>query len=163
MRKACFAIIGIVGLVSACGSPDTLHDFRLKRGAGPDAFSVTTQRPLEAPSDFSNLPAPGGTNRADVNPSQDLNAALGARGSSSAIPASDGALLAHTARFGREADIRATLDAADAQFRKRRARVPGLIGGNGYFAAYRFMSLDARAELERFRAAGVKTPTAPPQ
>ena len=163
MRKACLALIGTVGLVSACGSPDTSHDFRLKRGAGPDAFAVTTQKPLEAPSKFANLPAPGGTNRRDLNPARDLNLALGARGASSAIPASDGALVAHTARFGRESDIRADLDAADAQFRKRRGRVPGIIGGRGYFAAYRFMSLDAHAEFERFRAAGVNTPTAPPQ
>jgi hypothetical protein len=38
-----------------------------------------------------------------------------------------------------------------------------LFNTNVYFSAYREMSLDRYAELERLRRAGVRTPAAPPE
>lgn len=82
------------------------------------------------------------------------------------VPASDGALVTAASRNGVDPAIRQTLAAEDATFRNRRSRFRlfGLFGGRDrYFRAYARQALDAYAELARFRAAGVATPTAPPQ
>jgi len=120
--------------------------------------------PLTVPDTLSlPEPTPGGANRTDPNPTGQAIAALGGRQSASVaggVPTRDAALVAHASRNGVEADIRAALAAADEA--RRSSRLGGLFGRGGYFGLYARDALDAQAELARFRAAGVATPTAPP-
>lgn len=138
-------------------------------GAGPDEFSVVPVRPLELPPTTAlPPPTPGGNNLADPRPRSDAAAVLGGAGaalSAGGIPASDAALVAQASRNGLDPTIRQTLAAEDAAFRSR-AGTLGLFnpfGRDRYFPAYRRQALDAYAELERFRAAGVAVPSAPPE
>jgi hypothetical protein len=135
---------------------------------GPDEFAIVPTRPLEMPSDFAALPppTPGASNRADRNPQAELVAALGGRPAAlGAVPAADGAVVAHATRFGVTPGIRDQLATEDLEFRRRNRGRPleRLFNVNTYFRAYREMSLDRYAELERWRAAGARTPAAPPQ
>lgn len=157
--------IAIAGLLTACGSQQQDAGSARTALSGPDPFMIVPHRPLQEPQDFSALPdpTPGGANRADIDPRADAVVAMGGRPSriSDGVPVSDQALLAHTARFGRDADIRATLLSEDQRrlggvFRR------GRVQGAKYFARYADMALNAYTELARFRAAGVATPTAPP-
>jgi len=59
--------------------------------------------------------------------------------------------------------IRQTLATEDAAFRNRQTRFGWFRGRNRYFAAYSRQALDAYSELQRFRNAGIATPSAPPQ
>lgn len=162
-----FILIAVLGL-TACGSQGGLRDMRNPSG-GPDEFSVVPGAPLELPETLSlPVPTPGGQNRTDATPNADAIAALG--GSPSAafaggIPAADQGLVSHAGRNGIDADIRSALAAEDAAFRARRTRTGlfSFLGGDRYFRAYARQKLDAYAELDRFRAAGVQTPTAPPR
>ncbi len=161
--KIILAIAACIAL-SACASRGGLHDFRLKPGEGPDEFKVTTQKPLEQPADYTALPPPGGgTNRADLNPNAQAAEALGGTLRSPGIPSADGALVRHTGRYGREENIRATLDTEDEQYRKRRGAFRVLGRGDRYYSVYAGQALDARAEQDRFRNRGVTVPSAPPQ
>lgn len=152
--------------LSACGGGGGLRDFR-STSAGPDEFAVTPSQPLQAPPSFSELPEPtlGGTNRADPAPRVDAVSALGGRVQSGGVPASDGALVTYASRRGVDPQIRSELASADRAFRDRRSRVrvPFTRRASRYYSAYAGQSLDAYAELERFRAAGVRVPTAPPR
>lgn len=138
------------------------------RGDGPDEFLIVPARPLEQPESFSALPTPtpGGFNRTDQRPLEDSVAQLGGqRGSPNApVPGGDAALVNHASRFGREANIRASLAAADAQFRKRQARLTQIriVNDDVYAQAYRREALKAGRVAEQFRRAGIPTPTAPP-
>ena len=158
------AIVTLLALaLSACGGNGRLH--RLDAGAtGPDEFSVIPMRPLAMP-DALTLPAPtpGGVNLADPNPRGAAMAALG--GADGAGHAGDAALMAQVMRHGSDPAIRATLAQEDADFRRRAAALGGFnfLGRDRYFQAYARMALDAWAELTRFRAAGIATPSAPPQ
>lgn len=161
MRGVIF-VICVLGL-SACSGSRSLHDFD-NPGSGPDDFSVLPVAPLTLP-DTLDLPdpTPGGANRTDPNPTGQAIAALGGRqsaGVAGGIPSRDAALVAHASRNGVETDIRAALAAADAE--RRNGRFAGLFGRSGYFGLYARDALDAQAELARFRAAGVATPSAPP-
>jgi hypothetical protein len=84
---------------------------------------------------------------------------------SAAVPASDGALLAYAGRDGVAADIRPTLAEEDVKYRRKNngRLLERLFGVNVYYRAYRKQSLDQQAELERWRAAGAGTPSAPPR
>lgn len=156
-------------LLSACASSEPRL---LKIGAandGPDEFAILPGKPLQTPGNFTDLPTPtpGGSNITDQAPNADAIAALGGNPAvltRAGIPASDSALLTHAGRFGVSTNVRAELAQADLTFRQRRARLSFLRGfsGNRYFAAYQAQSLDQYLELERLRAAGVRTPTAPP-
>lgn len=161
MRGVIF-ILCMFGL-TACGGSKALHDFD-NPGAGPDDFAVLPVNPLILPSvlDLPN-PTPGGTNRTDPNPTGNAIAALGGRQSANVaggVPTRDAALVAHASRNGVEAGIRADLAAADVA--RRSSRLGGLFGRGGYFGLYARDALDAQAELARFRAAGIATPSAPP-
>lgn len=152
-------VLGLVALaLSACANADGSE--------GPDEFGVVPSLPLELPPTFSDLPppTPGASNRADVNPTADAAAALGGTLRDPGIPAGDGGLVSFASRFGVDPNIRAELFAADEQFRDRRGRLRflGLGRGDRYFSAYARQTLDAQAELARFRRAGVSVPTAPP-
>ncbi|PHQ96710.1 MAG: hypothetical protein COB40_07520 [Marinosulfonomonas sp.] len=129
-------------LVSACGN-------REKGSAGPDEFLILPGKPLQTPASFSELPdpTPGGANITDPTPVADAISVLGGNAttlSQTGIPAADGALLSYTSRYGVDAD-------ASVVIKKR--RLFGRLGGH---------ALDPYKELERLRALGVKTPSAPP-
>ena len=162
MRAA--ILIGVLGL-AACsgGEPDLLT----LRSDGPDEFAVLPNRSLETPPDLSALPPPGGASRSVIDPRAEAIAALGgdARArATGAVPASDAALVAGASRYGRADGIRERLAGEDLAFRRSNdARVlERMFGQNIYFRAYRGQALDPYAELERFRAAGVRTVAAPP-
>lgn len=167
MRATIFAAATLT-LLAACGGgglqPSTLS------GAGPDEFSVLPTLPMEMPASYAALPAPtpGGSNLTDPNPMGDAVAALGGRASAMSaggIPAADGALVAAAGRYGLDPAIRATLAAEDATFRRNRGRFGflGIFSRDRYYSAYASQSLDAYAELLRFRNLGVQVPSAPPQ
>lgn len=137
-------------------------------GEGPDEFAIVPNRPLQQPESFTELPppAPGAPNRVDPNPDADAIAALGGNPAavSRGIPASDSGLISHASRYGVGQNIRQTLAAEDLEYRRRKdgRLLERLFNVNVYYRAYRPMSLDKYAELERFRQAGVRTPSAPP-
>lgn len=169
MRRRLGAMILALGAVlSGCASTG-LRDIR-PPGPGPDEFLVLPFKPLDMPESFTDLPAPtpGGANRVDQNPRADAVAALGGRAAApdgQGVPASDGALLAQTGRYGVPADTRASLEQADARFRKRQSRATRfrLFPVDRYEQAYRREALDPFAEARRFRRAGIPTPAAPPE
>ena len=169
MRKA----TGIVILVLAAGiagcSNKGLMDLRSSTN-GPDEFLVLPNKPLEQPREYSSLPqpTPGGGNLIDPNPKADAVAALGGRPSwldAQGIPASDSALVTQVSRNGVPRDIRATLAAADAKFRKRQARGTRirLFPVDRYRQAYRRSALKPFDVTEQFRRSGFQTPTSPPE
>lgn len=83
-------------------------------------------------------------------------------GVSDQIPSSDIALVTRTDRFGRDGDIRQELAEADAEFRKRASLFSWQIRSeDNYDKAYRNQTIDPVFWLERYRAAGVRTPAAP--
>lgn len=167
MRKVLFGF-GIAILLSACVSGDRgLRDLR-SNGGGPDEFSVLPLNPLVLPTDTSVLPVPtpGGANLTDPAPNAEAVAALGGNPNAliaSGIPASDTALITAAGRNGVDPTIRQTLASEDAAFRTRRTRFGAFRGRDRYFSAYARQALDAYAELQRFRNAGIATPSAPPQ
>ncbi|OIQ68285.1 hypothetical protein GALL_501240 [mine drainage metagenome] len=158
--------------VAGCGSDKTPKLMNLQTNAhSPDEFSILPTKPLQMPKDMAALPspAPDGSNLADPTPVADAVTALGGKASAlqlqGGIPAADGALVAATDRFGVTAGIRAQLAAEDLRWRKRHPGkvLPRLFGANLYYDAYTPMTLDAYAELARWRAVGAATPSAPPK
>ncbi len=152
-------------VLAACSSGNpTLLNLRAD-GEGPDEFGVLPTRPLELPENLAALPTPtlGGTNRADPDPEADVAAALGGN-VNRATPGSS-SLVSHATRFGVADGIRDALAAEDLEFRRRNdGRILERIAAvNVYHRAYRVMALDRYVELERMRAAGIRTPAAPPQ
>ncbi|MEJ6404730.1 DUF3035 domain-containing protein [Yoonia sp. 2307UL14-13] len=166
MRARLIAIIALFAVTACTNTDRPLRELRAA-GNGPDEFAVIPQNPLQIPENRSlPTPTPGGTNLADPNPNAEAIAALG--GSAAArraggIPANDAALVGHASRNGVDPNVRAELAAADEAFRERRKRlnVFNPLGRDRYFPAYAGQSLDAYAELNRLRAAGIRTPTPP--
>ncbi|MCC5973355.1 MAG: DUF3035 domain-containing protein [Rubellimicrobium sp.] len=152
-------------VLAACGGGRGLHDLD-RTSWGPDEFSVLPALPLEIPPVLGlPPPTPGGVNRTDRNPVAEGVAALGGtqRAPGAGVPAADTALVAHAGRNGTDPAIRTTLASEDAAIRRGAGQgARGLFGGDRYFPAYAFMALDAYAEMARFRALGVRVPTAPP-
>lgn len=157
--------------LAACGDknkPPQLMNLRSSTN-GPDEFAIVPPKALEMPEDLAALPppTPGGENRTDQRPKDDAVAALGGkpRVASEHVPASDGALLAYAGRTGIAGDIRPTLADEDLKHRRKNngRLLERLFGTNVYFRAYRKQALDQQAELERWRAAGAGTPSAPPR
>ncbi|WP_147109389.1 DUF3035 domain-containing protein [Tateyamaria sp. syn59] len=166
MRLIACAMIAVTFL-AACSNQGLRQV--TSRSDGPDEFIVVPAKPLEQPDSFSALPqpTPGGFNRTDQRPLEDSVAALGGQRSSpnAAVPGSDGALVNHASRFGRDANIRATLAAADADFRQRQSRLTQIriVREDVYNQAYRRQALDPVRTAEQFQRAGVPTPLAPPR
>ncbi len=161
--------LGAMLAVAGCGTPrgDATDLMNLKSKDGPDEFAILPPKPLAMPENLAELPAPapGGTNRTDPTPEADAIVALGGKpGKAGGIPAADGALYAQAGRYGVDADIRTVLAAEDLDWRRdHKGRVlERLFNVNVYYRAYRKQSLDQYAELEHWRARGVKTPSAPP-
>ncbi|GGA94826.1 DUF3035 domain-containing protein [Allosediminivita pacifica] len=168
MRRAhVLASMTFLALAACGGGEPRLHELRSFSGS-PEEFAIVPNKPLERPQNLSELPAPtpGGANRTDQTPQADAVAAMGgnpAAISAGGIPASDGALVQHASRFGRDATIRQELAQADAEFRQRKSRFSWqLLQEDKYNRAYSAQSLDAYEWLERYRAAGARTPSAPP-
>lgn len=152
-------------MLSACADRDPrLNTARTKNG--PDEFAILPNKPLQAPTDFAALPAPtpGGSNLSDPTPKTDAIVALGGRASAANPGGADGALIAHVARNGTDAGIREDLAEKDLRYRKSRDVffLQRWFARDRYAKAYRRQALDPWAELKRLRAAGVKTPSAPP-
>lgn len=156
--------------LSACGGKREPQLLNLNAGSDtPDEFAILPGKPLQTPENITELPAPtpGASNLTDPTPKADAIVALGGNAAvlaRSGIPATDRALLGYTGRHGTEADIREQLAAADLDFRRRKD-VPSLyrlFKKSRYFKVYSSQALDQYLELERLRAAGIKTPSAPP-
>ena len=160
---------GVAFLLAACADP--LPELMHLRSAtnGPDEFAILPPKPLELPADLAALPepTPGGANRTDQDPMGDAILALGGSPSppDAASPAVDAALVAHAGRLGFAPDIRSLLAAEDLDYRRRNdgRLLERLFAVNVYFRAYARQALDQQAELERWRQAGVRTPSAPPR
>jgi hypothetical protein len=154
--------------LAACAGGDRgLRDLRSSNG-GPDEFRVMPMEPLILPNDVTNLPTPtpGAGNLSDPTPVADAVTVLGGNANAlipNGAPASDGALINAAGRNGIDPAIRQTLASEDAAFRNRQSRFGLFRARDRYFQAYARQALDAYAELQRFRDAGVATPTAPPQ
>lgn len=137
---------------------------------GPEEFAIVPTKPLEMPADLAQLPdpTPGGSNITDPTPDADAVAALGgnpAQLAAQGVGAADGALISYAGRGGVTPGVRQIAAEEDQQFRSRHRRRPLEIIAqtNVYQRAYRPQRLDSWAELQRWRRAGVQTPTAPPQ
>jgi hypothetical protein len=162
-------MVALVATIAACDRNRVPELMNVRpQGQGPDEFGIVPNKPLQAPEDFSALPTPtpGGSNLVDPTPEDDAIAALGgnpavvARGAS----AGDAGLISHASRFGVGQDIRQVLAQEDVDFRRRRdgRLLERMFSVNIYYRAYEPQSLNKYSELERLRAAGVKTPSAPP-
>jgi hypothetical protein len=129
----------------------------------PDEFMVLPTRPLEMPQDFSSLPAPtpGTVNRVDYQPHREAIAGLtGAPG-----PAGNADAQVLVAAAGPIAPgIRQTLAVEDVEWRATHngLLLERLLSKDQDALEYQPMVLDAAAEFERMRAAGVQVPAAPP-
>ena len=155
-------------MLAGCGgtSVPNLMNVRSETN-GPDEFAILPPKPLELPENLADLPepTPGGANLTDPRPFDDAILALGGKPQSTiGVPAGDGALYSYTTRKGVTAGIRQTLAAEDLEFRQKNdgRLLERLFNVNVYFKAYRKQSLDQYAELERWRRAGARTPSAPP-
>lgn len=164
------AIIAISAMVTlaACGDKGAPQLMNLRSGQGPDEFAIVPPKALELPKDLAALPepTPGGFNRTDQNPEADAAIALGGKpGAAGGIPSTDAGLYAHAARFGVEGNIRGQLAAEDLDWRRdNNGRIlERLFNVNVYYKAYRKQRLDQQAELARWRALGIRTPSAPPR
>lgn len=164
------AIIAIATMVTlaACGGDKAPQLMNLRSGQGPDEFAIVPPKPLELPEDLAALPdpTPGGFNRTDQNPEADAAIALGGKPSAAGgIPSGDSALYAHAARFGVDGGIRSTLASEDLEWRRdNNGRIlERLFNVNVYYKAYRKQRLDQQAELARWRALGIRNPSAPPR
>lgn len=161
--------VGVLVLaLAACSNnrdPILMHIAAERRG--PDEFSILPTQPLQAPPNFRDLPAPtpGGANLVDPDPRAQAVAALGGRVSAERTGRVDSGVASYAARFGTDPEIRETLAAEDLEFRRRnQGRVlERLFGVNVYPEAYSRQALDREAELARWRAAGARTPAAPPR
>ncbi|NIY71635.1 DUF3035 domain-containing protein [Marivivens donghaensis] len=164
MRAISLAVVAMLAL-SACGGGDkSLHNTSSLQ-SGPDEFSVLPYKPLEMPQSMALLPPPNpnGINLADPTPIADAMIALG--GNPNGGIAGDAALIAQATRYGTDGTVRQTLASEDERYRwtRRNLGLFNIFAKDRYFSAYNGMALDPYAELERFGAAGVTVPSAPPQ
>ena len=168
MKPAFTLCLAMVLGLSACG------DLKLRKmrsdDKGPEEFTVLPVKPLQNPSDYTALPEPNPAagNLVDATPKADAIVALGGTpviGASAKIPASDTALLRRTNRFGTAPDIRNVLATEDAEIRKSKLRMLRfqLNQKDLYSKVYEKQTLDAHAEIAKFRSAGVLTPAVPPK
>ena len=153
--------------LAGCGGGDEPRLMNLRgSNVGPDEFSILPTKALTMPPSLAELPSPtpGGANITDPDPFADAAAALGGNAAVANRPSSDGGLVAYASRLGMKSDIRTQLASEDLEWRRdNQGRIlEWLLKVNVYFKAYEPMSLDQHAELERWRALGVRTPAAPP-
>ena len=167
MRKGLVLAGAVLLALAACGGAKREpHLMNLRSSTdGPDEFSILPPKGLELPPDLAALPepTPGGSNLTDQHPMDDAIVALG--GDPGAGAASNGGLVTYASRHGVAAGIRETLAAEDLRYRQTHGGRPleKLFRVNTYYKAYARFWLDVYAELARWRAAGVATPSAPPK
>ena len=164
--------IGAFVILTACSGAEkdpNLLNIVQPASEGPDEFAILPAKPLEVPEGLTAqplpLPTPGAANRADLTPDTDAMIALGGNPNALTRDASgDTALLRYTDRYGRDANIRPRLAAADLEFRRNNDGLvlERLFSVNVYFRAYEDFELDQYAELERLRRAGIRTSSVPP-
>ncbi len=171
MARGVLALAGAALLMlAACGGGNQTPQLMNLRSTsdGPDEFSIQPPKPLQTPVDLTDLPepTPGGANLTDQHPMDDAVVALGGRVASpdAGVPAADAGLVGYAGRHGVVAGIRPALAADDLRYRQTHPGKPleRLFNVNTYYKAYARYWLDAYAELARWRAAGVATPSAPP-
>jgi len=166
--KGVLAIATAAMLTLAACSDGAPHLMNLRpTGNGPDEFSILPPKALEMPKNLVALPepTPGEASLTDPTPEADAIVALGGRpGKNAGVPRADNGLLTHASRFGSNAGIREDLAASDLKFRRaNKGRVlERLFNVSVYYRVYLPQSLDQRAELQRWRRAGVRTVSAPP-
>ena len=160
-------LIALIPLVLAACANKGLRDLR-NPSDGPDEFMIQPAKPLEEPANYSDLPPPT-PGQANLTDRSALNEGLTAFGGNLAtanggIPASDGALVRHASRLGVAANIREDLAETDERFRKRKARLTQfrIVPVDRYNQAYRRQTLNAANEAARWRRAGARTPSSPP-
>ena len=165
-RAVTVLCFGAVLAAAGCSSDEPRLMNLRSTGAGPDEFSILPTKPLTMPPNLAALPAPtpGAGNITDQNPFADAAAALGGNAAVKDRPSTDRGLVSYASRLGTQADIRSQLASEDLEWRRdNEGRVlERLLKVNVYYRAYAPMSLDQHAELERWRALGVRTPAAPP-
>ncbi|WP_372884113.1 DUF3035 domain-containing protein [Shimia sp.] len=168
MRLSRALILGASLLLAACSNDKGVRHLS-SNGDGPDEFRILPNKPLEAPPNYTSLPAPtpGEGNRTDLDPLGDAVVALGGSRSAkhaTAIPGRDSSLVNYASRQGLSPDIRASLASDDEAFRQSRGRFTNirLVKQDRYNEVYKRYHLDQYRELYRWRGAGVATPTAPP-
>ncbi|MDK3016772.1 DUF3035 domain-containing protein [Pseudodonghicola flavimaris] len=166
MRRPLGMIILMLATVAVAGcSNKGLRQLR-SAGPGPDEFMILPVKPLTAPQNYSELPAPtpGGKNLVDPTPTGDAMAALGGR-SIDGIPASDATLITAASRNGVDPNVRQELAEVDAKFRKRQSRMTRLrlFRVDRYEQAYRRQALDPFPTTATYRASGADTPSSPPE
>ena len=158
--------------LSACGNKnDTPNLMNIRSSsAGPDEFGILPAKPLELPKNLASLPepTPGGSNLTDPTPEADAIAALGGNPAAmtrGGVPAGDGGLAGYAGRYGVSPDIRQTLASEDLEYRRNNdgRLLERLFNINVYYRAYEPLSLDQQTELEKWRAKGVRTVSAPPR
>ncbi|WP_417260472.1 DUF3035 domain-containing protein [Celeribacter sp.] len=153
-------LMGMLAL-TACAPKADLRPSAIS--TGPDEFGVVPSKPLEAPTDFTALPAPTpqGVNLADQQPKADAIVALGGRPNTGS--AVDGGIVSYASRFGVNPSIRTDLAKADESKLKRSGWIGFPWQKNKYERAYKRFALDPFAEWQRLRALGVNVPSAPPR
>lgn len=170
LRFASVAAFALATLSACSGDREVPQLMNARSGSdSPDEFSVLPTQPLQAPADFQTLPTPtpGGSNLTDPDPRADAVAALGGRVSAErtgGVPAADQGLVQYAGRNGIADGIRTTLATEDEDVRRGgRGRIlERVFNTNLYRRAYEDQILDPQDELQRWRAAGVRTPAAPP-
>ena len=171
MRELRWGLTLALVLLAACGTADREPRLMNLRATadGPDEFAIVPPKPLTTPTDLAALPepTPGGGNLTDPQPGADAIVALGGMPALPAggVAAADGGLVTYAARQGLTPEIRARLAAEDLRFRQTNRGRPleRLFQVTTYYQVYAGFALDAYAELARWRAAGVATPSAPPK
>lgn len=161
-------VLTLAAAVAGC-SQSSLRDLQ-PPGQGPDEFSVLPVKPLTQPKDYAFLPAPtpGGGNLTDPTPKADAVVALGGNAAAlnpnAAIPASDGALVTASSRYGVPANTRQVVTQEDDEFRKRRGRWTRLrlFPVDRYAQIYDRQAIDPYAQTNAARQRGIETPSAPP-
>lgn len=163
--KTVLAFVGLA-ILAACDSEPNLMNIRTD---SPDEFSILPTKPLEAPEDYTTLPepTPNGINLADPQPQADAVAALGGnpdRLAPGQIYAGEQTLISYASRYGVPGDIRDVLAAEDLKWRETHngRLLERLFNVTVYYDSYKAQALDQYLELDRLRAKGVRTPSAPP-
>ncbi|MCY4007179.1 MAG: DUF3035 domain-containing protein [Rhodobacteraceae bacterium] len=138
---------------------------QFKNDGRPDALATVPTRPLVYPDRTMELKPPDllRGNRADRRPDKEVIVSLGGEARQTAGQY-DRHLVSHATRHGYDPLIRRRLETEDIEFRRRNdgRLLERVFRVNLYFDAYRPMSIDPYVELQRLRAAGIRTPTAPP-
>lgn len=162
------AVFALLSSLVACGrgGGQSGSILNLRQSAvAPDEFLVVPQKPLETPSDLSQLPTPvpGAPDRVAIDFEANLLTALGGRpGRGGAAPATDAALLNAVRVNGVTPDIRDLLRQEDQAYRDaRKGRLSRLEKKRLAATIYDRFLLDPFAEAARLRSQGVKTPAVP--